>query len=360
MLADSTNATSEGWTPSESVINDAFDRVFSAAKGRVIVATFASLISRIQQVIDAAVKQNRKIAFAGHSMKRNVDMALDYNILRMPSGMMVDINQIDQFPASRIVIMATGAQGEPSSVLSRMAAGRHKLEVNPGDTIVISSHPIPGNEESVSRTINDLFRRGANVIYDPLEQVHVSGHGNREDMRLMLNLIRPQNLVPVHGELRHLIAHANLAVESGMQRENVFVIENGYVINLDDRGITIGERSPGGYVDVDGHGVGDIGRAVLRDREILAQDGFVTIIVDVERRNRRVLGNPEIISRGFVYLRDAEQLMEKISNTARVVIKGANGQTRAQLQSDVEGAVSQMLYSETHRRPMVFTVINER
>ncbi|MEO0565536.1 MAG: ribonuclease J, partial [Chloroflexota bacterium] len=305
LMGDSTNAMSDGWTPSESVITPAFDRVFREAKGRIIVATFASLISRVQQVVWAAKKYGRHIAFAGYSMRRNVDMAINLGILDVPEGMIVDLNKIDNYQPSKVTVMATGSQGEPSAVLSRMSMGRHRLEVMSDDTIILSSHPIPGNEEMVARIINDLFRRGANVVYDPLEDVHVSGHGNREELRLMLNLTQPEHVLPVHGELRMLKAHADLAVESGVSRDKVFVVENGTVVEVDDKGIQVAERVPGGYVFVDGTGVGDVGRAVLRDREILSQDGFVIVVADVDTRKKRLVRDPEIISRGFVYLRHA-------------------------------------------------------
>ncbi len=360
LMSDSTNAEVPGWTPSETVIDGAFDRVFREAKGRIIVATFASLISRVQQVVEAAKKYNRKIAFAGHSMKRNVDMALELDILQVPNDMIVDLGDIDNLPPSKVTIMATGSQGEPSAVLSRMASGRHKIEVQEGDTIIVSSHPIPGNEETVSRIINDLLRRGADVIYDPVESVHVSGHGKQEDMRMMLNLTRPENLLPVHGELRMLKAHRKLAIESGMPEKNVHVVENGTVIEINQRGVKVGERLPGGYVFVDGHGVGDVGRAVLRDREILSQDGFVILVVDVDRRNHKLIGNPEVISRGFVYLREANELLNKIDGTVKGTVKKANGNSRRALQESLEDDVAQLLYNETRRRPMIFSVVNER
>lgn len=359
LMSDSTNATNPGWTPSESLISGAFDRVFSKAKGRIIVATFASLVSRVQQVVEASKKYNRYIAFAGHSMKRNVDMAIELGILKVPKDMIVELNKADNLPPNKVTIMATGSQGEPSSVLSRMAAGRHRLEVAAGDTIILSSHPIPGNEEAVSRIINDLFRRGAEVIYDPLEQVHVSGHCSREEMKLMLHLTQPENLLPIHGELRMLKAHAELGIDAGLSPKNVFTVENGMVIEIDQRGVRIGERVPGGYVFVDGSRVGDVGRTVLRDREILAQDGFVIVVTDIDRQNRKVIGTPEIISRGFVYLRDADELLDRIEAAVTTTVHNANGSKRQELQAKIEDTLAHMIYNETRRRPMVFSVVNE-
>ena len=360
LVADSTNAMSPGWTPSESVIDAGFDRSFRQAKGRIIVTSFASLISRIQQVADACKKYNRKMAFAGYSMNRNVDMALEYGLLDIPSSMIVELNEVDNLPPSKVCIMATGSQGEPSAVMNRMASGRHRIEVQEGDTIIVSAHPIPGNEETVAQIINSLFRRGANVIYDPLEDVHVSGHGNQEDMSLMLNLTRPEHLMPAHGELRMLKAHEKLAIDSGMSPKNVHVVENGTVVEIDQHGVHVGERVPGGYVFVDGSGVGDVGRAVLHDREILSQDGFVIIVANVDRKKGKLIGQPDIVSRGFVYLRESNDLLNKISGLVKRTINSANGTSRGRLQNKLEDSISSMLYNETRRRPMVFTVVNEQ
>lgn len=360
LLADSTNADKPGWTASEAEIGPAFDNVFRNAKGRIMVATFASLISRIQQVVYAAQKHDRKIAFAGTSMVENVKMAQEMGILDVPPNMVVDLGQIDNFPARKVVIMVTGTQGEPSAVLGRLATHRHRtLEIQHDDTIVLSSHPIPGNEEMVYRTINKLFQQGANVIYDPIEKVHVSGHACQEEMKLMISLVQPEYLLPVHGELRHLHQHARLAVQSGIPRDHVFVAENGTVIEIDKKGVRLGERVPGGYVFVDGSGVGDVGRAVMRDREILARDGFLIVNVNINGRTGELLGEPEILSRGFIYLRDSDELIqqvkETISRALETTANSRNGRRRDKLQE----SLSRMLYNETKRRPMVFSVINE-
>jgi ribonuclease J len=359
-MADSTNADRPGWTPSESVIDGAFDQVFREAKGRILVATFASLISRVQQVANTAVKYGRKMAIAGYSMSKNIDMARSLGILNIPDNLLVDLNKISSIQPHKLVIMVTGSQGEPSAVLARMANGQHRqLEVVSGDTIVLSSHPIPGNEEMVYRNVNRLFQRGANVIYDPILPVHVSGHACQEEMNLMLNLVRPKYFLPVHGELRHLRAHAQLARATGIPEDRVFVMENGHVLEIDRGGVRIGERVPGGYVFVDGSGVGDIGRAVIRDREILARDGFILIAVTVDKKSGQVIGEPEIISRGFVYLRDADELMRQVRGTVYEVLgngRNLNGRRREKL----EDSISRVLYNETKRRPMVFSIINER
>jgi ribonuclease J len=360
LMGDSTNADQAGWTPSESVIDEAFDKVFRAVPGRIMVATFASLISRIHQVAKAAERHGRKIAVAGHSMAENIKMARELGILNVPNEMFVDLNRIDAMPPSKVVIMVTGAQGEPSAVLSRLATGRHRqLDVEEGDTIIISAHTIPGNEETVSRTINRLFQRGAEVIYDPIAPVHVSGHASQEEMRLLINLTMPRYFLPIHGELRHLKAHARLAVQSGIPAENVFVAENGMVIEADKNGVRKGERVPGGYVFVDGSGVGDVGKAVIRDREMLARDGFMIVVVNVDKKTGQLLGNPEIISKGFVYLRNADELIEQIKETVSDVLatsNGHNGKRREKLQ---EG-IGRFIYNETRRRPMIFSIINEK
>jgi len=360
LMADSTNADKPGWTPSEAVIDGAFEEVFRTAKGRIMVATFASLISRIQQVVNAAQKYGRKIAFAGHTMTENVKMARRLNILKVPDDMIIDLGRANTLEPHKVVVMITGSQGEPSAVLSKLATGTYRaLEVNPGDTVIVSAHPIPGNEESVSRTINKLFQRGANVIYDPILPVHVSGHGSQEEMKMMLNLVRPRYFMPIHGELRHLHQHSRIAVEMGIPEKNIFVVENGMVLEVDKYGVRKGERVPGGYVFVDGASVGDIGKSVMRDRELLARDGFVIISATVDKHNGKLIGEPEIITRGFIYMRDADDLMKQMKNTITQVIN--NGASKNGNRKDkVQDSISRMLFNETKRRPMVFSIIHEK
>jgi ribonuclease J len=361
LMADSTNSDQPGWTPSEVVVNDAFDDVFRNARGRIIVATFASHISRIQQVANFAQKYKRKMAIAGHSMSENVKMASSMNLLDLPDNILIDSSQIKEQPGHKIVIMATGSQGEPSAVLGRLATGRHRfLDVEEGDTIVVSAHTIPGNEETVSRTINRLFQRGADVIYDPIAPVHVSGHASQEEMKLLIGLVNPQYFLPIHGELRHLKQHAKLAMQLGVPEKRIFVVENGVVIEADKYGVRAGERIPGGYVFVDGSGVGDVGRAVMQEREILARDGFMLVSLDLDRRTGKLLGEPEIISRGFVFLREAGSLLDQVRAAVADVLASANGSSNGKLRSRIEDNISRVLYNETRRRPMVFTIINER
>lgn len=359
LMGDSTNADRPGWTPSEAIVQQAFESVFQKAQGRVIVASFASQISRIQQTANCARNHGRVMTIAGFTMQENVKVTRKLGILDIPDNMLVDIGRANQLPPHKVTIMVTGSQGEPSAVLGKLSQGKYRaFDIIEGDTIVISAHPIPGNEELVYRTINRLYQRGAEVIYDPIAPVHVSGHCSQEEMRLMMHLTTPKYFMPVHGELRHLKGHARLASQAGIPEDHTFVLENGMVLEIDKYGIRKGERVPGGYVFVDGSGVGDVGRVVMRDREILARDGFLIAVVNVDRNNGRMLGEPEIISRGFVYLRDSDGLLDVVKGTIADVIattKGQNGKRREKLEDNL----SRVLFNETKRRPMVFGIINE-
>jgi ribonuclease J len=357
LLSDSTNADTPGWTPSETVIDLAFDQVFSEAKGRIIVATFASLVARIQQVAAAAQRHGRKMAVAGHSMTEYIKVATKLGYLKLPQDLIVSIDQAKKLPPHEVVIMATGTQGEPSAVLGRLAWGSHRqLEVERGDTVVMSAHPIPGNEELVHRTMNKLIQRGANVIAGPLAPVHVSGHASREELKLLINLIRPRFFIPVHGELRHLTAHSKLAQGLGIPAQNIAVVENGTEILLTSDQLTVGPRVPGGYVFVDGKGVGDVGPIVMRDREILARDGFVTALVLIDQETGELIETPEIISRGFVFLREASALIEM----AQVLIEDIVATHKSgSLTNAIENGLAKLFYNETKRRPMTFAFVRE-
>jgi ribonuclease J len=355
LLADSTNADKPGWTPSERVIDPAFDQVFSEAEGRIIIASFASLISRMQQVVNAAQRHNRKLAFAGTSMVENAKMARKLGYLTIPDGLQVNIDKALKMDPSEIVLMSTGTQGEPSSILGRLSTDTNRqFEIIPGDTVVLSSHPIPGNEEGIYRTINRLFRRGANVIYEPIAPVHVSGHANQEEMKLLLHLVKPKYFIPIHGELRHLKQHAALAQEIGLSAKSITVIENGQVVEFENGEMSLGERVPGGYVFVDGSRVGEVGPSVVREREALARDGIVVISLMVEKNSGRLIEEPEIITRGFVYKRDAEDLIAVARNRITETINVGNGN----IQNDIEQSMKAFFYNETKRRPMVFVTIN--
>ena len=357
LLADSTNADKPGWTPSERVIDPAFDQVFRTAKGRIIVASFASLISRMQQVANAAMRHGRKMAFAGTSMVENAKIARNLGYLEMPDDLVVNIDQALKMKPKEVVLMSTGTQGEPTSIMGRLSTGTNRqFDIIPGDTIVLSSHPIPGNEESVHRTINRLFRRGANVIYESIAPVHVSGHASQEEMKLLLHLVKPKYFIPIHGELRHLHQHAELAKQVGVPEDHIAIVENGNVIEFEDGEMSIGERIPGGYVFVDGAGVGEVGPSVVREREILARDGFVLVNLTLDRNTCRLLEEPEIITRGFIYKRESDDLLNA---TRKLVADTVNCSSNGRMQSDLEQSVKSFLYSKTKRRPMVFVTMSQ-
>ena len=356
LMADSTNAERPGWTPSETVITEAFDRLFTEAPGRIIIASFASLISRIQQTVNAAVNHGRKLAITGYSMRKNTEMAERLGYLEIPDNLLIDISEVDNYPDKEVTIMATGSQGEPGAVLGRLATDRHRrLRIKTGDTVVLSAHPIPGNEEMIHRIINRLYQRGADVLYDQIVQVHVSGHASRDEMKLMLNLVRPKFFIPVHGELRHLTHHSKMAIEMGIAPENIAVVENGYILELDEHSINISDRVPGGYIYVDGASVGDIGPAVIRDREKLSDSGFVVVALRTTNRGE-LRGKPEFITRGFADLRDAQELMQGAEDVVERTVKRYKDKPE-QIQNRVGDALSRYLYQETGRRPVVETFI---
>jgi ribonuclease J len=356
LLADSTNAERPGWTPSERVVDAALDKVFREAPGRVIIASFASLISRIQQVANAAQTHHRKLALMGPSMVDNVKIARKLGYMDIPDDLLVGIEEALGMKASEIAIMCTGSQGEPTSILGKLSVGSARgLEVREGDTIVLSSHAIPGNEENVYRTVNRLLERGANVIYEAIAPVHVSGHASQEEMKLLLHLTRPKYFIPIHGELRHLKQHALLGEMVGVPKENIAVLENGQSVVFDDGSMHKGERVTTSYVFVDGSGVGDVDPEVMRERELLAQDGIVIVNVRLNRMNGRLQDDPEIITKGFVLVREAEPLLAE----ARRLISAATKNSRGNIDRELHEVVSNFLYSETRRRPMVFININK-
>lgn len=356
LLADSTNADKPGWTPSEQVINPAFDEVFREAKGRIIVASFASLISRMQQAAEAAKKHGRKMAFVGHGMRENAKIARKLGYLNVPDDVIVSAEQALNMKDKKVVLMSTGSQGEPSSILGRLAIGKNRqFDIKKGDTVVVSSHAIPGNEETVYRTINRLFQRGANVIYEPIAPVHVSGHASQEEMKLMLHLVKPKYLIPIHGELRHLRQHSKMAEEIGIPKENIAVVENGTVIEFHNGKMSVGERIPGGYVFVDGARVGDVGPAVLREREVLSRDGFVTVNLLLDKKTKALVKEPEIITRGFVYKHETDELFESIRQEISEIMGSSNGI----LAGEIEKQLKSFLHQETKRRPLVFVFLSE-
>lgn len=355
LLADSTNAARPGWTPSEMVIGPALDEVFEKAPARIIVASFASQVSRMQQVADAAVKHGRKLAFVGMSMEDNSKLALDMGYLEVPKNVLVSLEQTLGMKGKEVVLMGTGSQGEPSSIMGRLATGTNRrFGLKSDDTIVLSSHPIPGNEESVSKTINNLFRRGANVIDDTYLPIHVSGHASQEEMKLLLNLVRPKSFVPMHGELHMLKRHAQIAEEMGIDPKHIQVVENGQVIALEDGELSLEERIPGGYVFVDGHSIGDVNYKVVRERERLSQSGILLVDLNIDKFTGKLMHDPEIITRGFVSPNEAETLIPEVQKKVMDLINGGLDN-----QKTIMNAVRSYLYNKTKRKPMVFVTLSK-
>ena len=357
MLADSTNSEREGHT------GIAFNREFQKAPGRIIVATFSSNVHRIQQVIDTAVRYNRKVAILGRSMVNVVNISQEMGYIHAPEGTLIDVEEVDKYPANRIVIITTGSQGEPMSALTRMALSDHRqVDVLQGDTVIISATPIPGNEKLVAKTIDNLLRLGAYVIYSRDKGIHVSGHASREELKLMHNLIKPKFFIPVHGELHHLFAHAKLAEELGMPKENIFVGENGFVFEFTrDRGRITG-RINWGVVMVDGLGVGDVGNIVLRDRRQLSQEGILIVVVTMNRETGKMIAGPDIVSRGFVYVRESEELMDEAKNRVIQALRHCaeeNIYDWTTIKINIKDVLAQYLFEQTRRRPMILPIIME-
>ena len=363
MMADSTNAEREGHTLSESTVGAAFDKAFHNAKGRIIVATFSSNVHRIQQIVNTAVHYRRKGAVLGRSMVNVVNISLELGYLKAPEGTLVDIDEIDNYAYEKVVIITTGSQGEPMSALSRMSQSDHrKVMVVPGDTVIISATPIPGNEKMITRTVDNLLKLGANVVYGRENGIHVSGHASQEELKLMHNLVRPKFFIPVHGEYHMLVRHAKLAQTLGMPKENIFIADNGQILEFTkDRG-SIAGRVPSGRVLVDGLGVGDVGNIVLRDRRQLSQDGIIIIVVTMDKENGRVVAGPDIVSRGFVYVRESEALMDKARYTVRDALMECESQGITEwstIKSAVREALGRYLFEVTRRRPMILPIIME-
>lgn len=356
LLSDSTNAERPGWTPSEKIIGPAFDKVFAEAQGRVIVATFASLISRVQQVADAAIKSGRKMALAGTSMIDNVKIARRMKYLDIPDDVIVPIEQALNMQDHKVVLMCTGSQGEPSSIVGRLSAGTNRqFDLKSGDTVVLSSHPIPGNEESISKTINRLLRRGAIVIHDGIAPIHVSGHAAQEEQKLLINIVRPKHFMPIHGELRQLKRHAQLAKEMGVEEQNSIVVENGQVVELVGNKIQLGERIPGGYVFVDGESIGDIDHDIMKERGQLARNGILLIDISVDKQSGKLLHEPEILTRGFVSPEEAEKLIPEVRKHVMKTVNGGGMDS----EKDIINTVKSYLHQETRRRPMVFVTLSK-
>lgn len=363
MMADSTNAEREGHTLSESTVGAAFDKAFHNAKSRIIIATFSSNVNRIQQIINTAVRYRRKVAVLGRSMVNVVNISLELGYITAPDGVLIDIDEIHNYPYDKLVIVTTGSQGEPMSALTRMSQSDHrKVAIVPGDTVIISATPIPGNEKLIVRTIDNLLKLGANVVYGRNQGIHVSGHASEEELKLMHNLVRPKFFIPVHGEYHMLVRHAKLARELGMPKENVFIAENGQVLEFTrDKGAIAG-RVTSGKVLVDGLGVGDVGNIVLRDRRQLSQDGIIIVVVTMERESGHVVAGPDIVSRGFVYVRESEALMVEARERVRDALIDCENQGITEwsiLKANVREALGGYLFDVTRRRPMILPIIME-
>lgn len=362
-LSDSTNAERPGYTLSEKEVGSAINEIFRTAKQRIILATFASNIHRIQQVIDAACSYKRKVAVVGRSMVNVVQIAQEMGYLNVCSGTLVDIDELKTLPQNRAVILTTGSQGEPMSALTRISVSEHrKVEIIRGDTVIIAATPIPGNEKLVSRTIDNLFARGANVIYERVSGVHVSGHASQEELKMMLNLLKPKYLIPVHGEYRMLVHHAKLAARVGIREENVFISENGQILEFTANSGKVAGSVPAGRVLIDGLGVGDVGSIVLRDRKMLSQEGILIVSLTVDKATSQVVAGPEIYSRGFVYVRESESLLDEArEHVIRSLEKKINGKSTdwSVVKSYVKDSLSRFIWEKMHRRPMILPIILE-
>lgn len=365
LLSDSTNAERPGFTPSESVVGANLEEIFRKATQRVVVATFASNVHRVQQVVNAAAATRRKIAVVGRSMVNVVSIAGELGYLNIPEGMIIEPEEVNKMAADRVVILCTGSQGEPMSALTRMARSTHrKIDILPGDTVIIAATPIPGNERHVGRTVDELFRLGANVIYGPgsVSGVHVSGHGSQEELKLMLNLIRPKFFIPIHGEYRMLRLHAQLGEAVGIERENIFIIDNGDTVEFQGGAARKGSKVQAGNVLIDGLGVGDVGNIVLRDRKLLSQDGILVVVVTLSKQDGTILSGPDIISRGFVYVRESEGLLDEANRIVTATLNklmNDNVNEWASLKTNVKDALGRFLYEQTRRRPMILPIIME-
>ncbi|WP_041716815.1 ribonuclease J [Clostridium saccharobutylicum] len=363
LMADSTNALHKGYTMSEKTVGETLENLFEKATGRIIVSTFASNVHRLQQISDCARKNNRKIAFSGRSMENISRVAIDLGYLFIPEGMIISLDEIQNYENNRITIITTGSQGESMAALTRIASSTHrKIQIQKGDMVIISASPIPGNEKAVSNVINDLTQKGANVIYKAIEDIHVSGHACEEELKLMQALLKPKFFIPLHGEYRHLIAHAKIAQTMGVDKSNIFILDTGDIFELSkNKGEIIG-KAPSGRILIDGMGIGDVGNMVLRDRKNLAEHGMITVVVTIDRRSKIVLGGPDIISRGFVYMRDSEELIREIRGIVLKCVEGClerNITQWAEIKNTIRREVDNFVYMKMKKKPMILPVIVE-
>ena len=363
LLSDSTNVERPGYAMSERSVGDKFEAIFKNCKKRIIVATFASNVHRVQQIINAAAANGRKVAVSGRSMETIVEISIMLGYMKVPQGVLINLDNINKYNPEQVVIITTGSQGEPMSALTRMAFSDHrKVEITKNDLIIISATPIPGNEKTVAAVVNELFKTGAEVIYKSLAEVHVSGHACSEELKLILSLVKPKYFIPVHGEHRHLIQHKMLAEMIGMKDEDVFIMSNGSVLEIDDMGARLNGTVPSGKILVDGLGVGDVGNIVLRDRKLLAQDGLIIVVATLDSKTGEIVSGPDIISRGFVYVREAEDVIDSIRGIARETILRCNRHSVNDwtvTKSHIKNNISKYIYETTNRTPMILPIMME-
>lgn len=364
LMSDSTNAERPGFTESERKVGESFETLFrKAGNNRIIVATFSSNIHRVQQIMNVAESLGRKVALVGRSLENVVNISAELGYLNIPEGIVIDINMINRYPADKLVIITTGSQGEPMSALTRMAFSDHrKVEIHPNDYVIISATPIPGNEKTVSRVVNELMKLGADVVYERMYDVHVSGHACQEELKMIMGIVKPKYFIPVHGELKHLRKHAGLALNVGIPKENILIADNGRVAEISKKALKCTSTVPAGRVFVDGYGVGDVGSVVLRDRKHLAQDGLVIVAVCIDRENGEIVSGPDVVTRGFVYVKESEELI----NAAReVAVRAIKAQTDGgyfdwnSIKASLRDEISHLMYERTKRSPMILPVIME-
>ncbi|MBQ2669434.1 MAG: ribonuclease J [Clostridia bacterium] len=364
LMSDSTNVERKGYTMSERTVGEKFDSIFNSTKKRIIVATFASNVHRVQQIIDAAAKNGRKVAVSGRSMENIIEISILLGYMKVPEGVLINIDNIKKYRPNQVVIITTGSQGEPMSALTRMAYSDHrKVEITKDDLIIISATPIPGNERSISNVINELFKIGCEVVYSALADVHVSGHACQEELKLILSLVKPKFFIPVHGEHRHLVLHKELAASVGIPEKNSFVLANGHVLELDRDSAKRAGTVQAGKILVDGLGVGDVGNIVLRDRKHLSEDGLIIVVITISHDDQAMLSKPDVISRGFVYVREAEGLIDGVRQVAARSVEAALHARRTMdwstLKSSLRSDVSKYIYEQTKRSPMILPIIEE-